>query len=42
MLANEDCDAVGSARREGEMVPDSKFRLLGYEDVVAGAGNRSV
>lgn len=38
MLAVEDCDAVGSTRREGNMVPDSIFRLLGLEDVVVGAG----
>ena len=28
MLAVEDCDAVGSPRKEGDMVPDSEFRLL--------------
>lgn len=42
VLANEDCDAVVSASREVDMVPDSIFRLFGYEDVVAEAGNRSV
>lgn len=37
MLANEDCDAVGSARKERDMVPDSELRLLGFEDVVVEA-----
>ena len=42
MLANEDCDAVVSARREGNMELDSEFRLLGFEDVVVKARNRLV
>lgn len=37
MLANEDCDAVGSARKERDMVPDSELRVLGFEDVVVEA-----
>lgn len=37
MLANEDCEAVGSARKEGDMVPDSELRLLEIEDVVVEA-----
>lgn len=37
MLANEDCDTVGSAEREGDKVPDSELSLLGFEDVVVEA-----
>ena len=38
MLPNEDCDAVGNnARSEEDAVLDSKFRLLGFEEVVAEA-----
>lgn len=37
MLANEDCDAVGSARRDEDIVPNSEFRLVGCEDVVVEA-----
>ncbi len=37
MLPNEDCDAVGSARIEEDAELDSKFRLLGFEEVVAEA-----
>lgn len=32
MLANEDCDAVGSARRDEDIVPNSELRLVGCED----------
>ena len=37
MLANEDCDAVGSERRVGDIVPDSVVKLIGFEDVVVEA-----
>lgn len=37
MPANEDCDAIGSARRDGDIVPDSDFRLVVFEDVVVEA-----
>ena len=34
ILANVDCDAVGSVRKARDLVPDSELRLLGFEDVV--------
>lgn len=37
MLAIEDCDVVGDARRKVDTVLESEFRLLRYEDVVAEA-----
>ena len=37
MLRIDDCDAVGSAKTEGDMVPDSEYWLLGLEDVVVEA-----
>ena len=37
MLANEDCEAVGSAKLEEDRVFDSVFTLLEYEDVVVAA-----
>ena len=42
MLAVEDRDAIGSAMTEDDMVPDSECKLLGVEDVVVKAKNRSV
>ena len=37
MLVTDDCDAVGSGRRERDMVIDSELRLLGFKDVVVEA-----
>ena len=37
MLGNEVCDAVGSANREADTVPEFVFTLLGFEDVVVEA-----
>lgn len=37
MLAIEDCDVVVGAERKAEIVVDSEFRLLGFEDVVVAA-----
>lgn len=37
MLAIEDCDVVGDARRKVDTVLESELRLLRYEDVVAEA-----
>lgn len=37
MLAIEDCDVVGDARRKVDKVLESEFILLRYEDVVVEA-----
>ena len=34
MLATEDCDIVGSAVENDDVVLDPELRLLGFEDVV--------
>lgn len=37
MLAKEDCDAIGSATRDEDIVPDSELRLVGFDNVVVEA-----
>ena len=41
-LVIEDCDAVGSGRREEDIVLDSELRLLGLKENVVEARERSV